>query len=365
MAFALGALVTYLAWAWHRGQKSHPFWISSTIAFALSIGRDPSPVFVGLFAIPTIFLAASHVTPLAPLFARIFPSTGKAVSERGQNFAFFALSDLLVVIGVTVRYAATFEWSVPRTWTSGATLIALAGVSRLIGAMRATGVTGSFFMWQGLFLVDWVSEVSGPALIASALGFLALGVVRRRELTAPGLAFGLALLMAALGAPASALLVVGIAVLAFHLGERSLSAWVILAAPLSAASHLSAARYHWSAGLAAGAIVLSWGAAANRMASLPGGSAGRVPAFFAAFGTAGLFWSVEPELLVWLVYAGAVGLAAVSFALGPSPVSPYWIAEASEERDPVWLHTAGWVAIVAAILLETRLVLIGISTGFL
>jgi hypothetical protein len=347
--FPAAALGTYLILAWHRRQSSHLFWLVSLAAFFLAVGRGPLPLFVALFAVPTTYLLI------------------RAIKKREalRDFALFALSDLFLLLGLSVHYAATFEWSLPRSLGAGATLVAISGMVRLLGVSRGPGPVGFLFMWQGLFLVQWVSGSASAALIAGALGVLVLTMFGQSDQFVPGTGLALTFLLASVGAPLGYLLIVGLAVFSFTLGERFISAWTLLAAPLSVASHLMTTRFHWSTGLVAAALVILWVVFAGKLALVRAGPGGRLPAALAAVGTAWLLWTDHPELLAWLLYGGVVAVGASLMVSKPSLDPWRAIPEIKASRDPLWLRALGWVAALVAVALEARLILLGLSTDFL
>lgn len=347
--FPAASLGTYLLLLWHRKHSSHSFWLASIFAFFISVGRGPLPLFAVLFVVPSVLLLIHSIRR----------------REDFRDFALFALSDLLVVLALSANYAATFEWTLPDSWGAGATLAAAAGIVRLLGATRGPGSARFLFMWQGLYLIHWVSESASAALVIGALGILALSVLQRSDRVAPEAGLALALALGSVGAPMGSLLIVGIAVIAFSLGERFLSAWSLLAAPLSVASFVMAPRFHWSLGLVAAAFVVLWVFFASRLALTRGGSGGRLPALAASLGTAWLLWSGNPELLAWLFYGAVVSASAVLMVSTPSLDSWRGIPELRSLRDPQWLRALGWTSVLIAAALETRLILLGLSTGFL
>jgi hypothetical protein len=347
--FPAASLGTYLLLLWHRKHSSHSFWLASVFAFFIAVGRGPLPLFAALFVVPTVLLLIHSIRR----------------REGLRDFALFALSDLLVLLALSAHYAATFEWTLPDTWGPGATLAATAGIVRLIATTRGPGPARFLFMWQGLFLIHWVSESASAALAIGALGILALAVLQRSDRVAPEAGLALALLLGSVGAPMGSLLIVGIAVTSFALGERFLSTWSLLAAPLSVASFVMAPRFHWSLGLVAATLVVLWVFFASRLALTPGGSGGRLPAVVASLATVWLLWSGNPELLAWLFYGAVVAATAVVMVSTPSLDSWRGIPDMRSLRDPQWLRALGWVSVLIAAALETRLILLGLSTGFL
>ena len=349
MLFPAASLGTYLVLLWHRKHSSRSFWLTSVFGFIVAVGRGPLPLFVVLFAVPTILLVTQSIRAKGDF----------------RDFALFALSDLLLVLALSAHYAETFEWALPEVWGAGATLAGAAGVVRLLGATRGPGSARFLFMWQGLFMIHWVSESASALLVVGALAILTLTLLRGEGRVAPEAGLALALVLGSIGAPRGSMVIVGIAVLSFALGERFLSAWLLLAAPLSAASYMTTPRFHWSAALVAAAFVVLLVVFARRLALHPSGSAGRIPAVIASLATAWLFWFGDPELLVWLLYGAVVAALAAALACTPSADSWRGIPEMPTLTDPQWMRTLGWVAVLLAAALETRLILLGLSTGFL
>ena len=348
--FALGAFLSYLAFSWNRRHSSHIFLLVSTAAFALSLGRDPFVFFLVLFISPTLYLAVASVRKTA----------------AGGPFALFALSDLLLVVAMTVRYGESFDWSFPSIWAVGAPLVVIAGTLRLLGAARSSDAIGAFFMWQGLFLIGWASGPAAPAAALAALWLFAAAVWDRGldPLTAFG--SGVALAMAAAGLPPEALAVVGLAIIASMLGERAISMWVILMAPASVASTASIPVPGSIALLGAAAGFVLWAWVAGKVAVSEPTAGGRAASFLAAVGTVLIFLERSPELVLWLGYALAIASAAAVVMLKPSRVALDRMNEfISRPPERGGFAIAGWTAAGLAVLLLIRLAGLGASTGFL
>lgn len=348
--FPVGAFFSYLAFSWNRRHGSHIFLLVSTAAFALSLGRDPFVFFLALFIAPTFYRAVASVTKTA----------------AGGPFALFALSDLLLVAAMTVRYGEGFDWSFPSSWAAGAPLVVIAGALRLLGAARSSDAEGVFFMWQGLFLIAWASGSAAPAAALAALGLFGAAVWGREldRLTAFG--SGVALAMAAVGMPPAALVVVGLAILASMLGERAISMWVILMAPASVASSASIPDPDPIALLAASAGFVLWAWAGRKVAVSEPSAGGRGASFLAAIGTVLILLERSPELVLWFGYALAVASAAAYVLLKPSRLALDGMNEfISRSPERGGFAIAGWTAAGLAVLLLIRLAGLGASTGFL
>ena len=348
--FALGAFLSYLAFSWNRRHSSHIFLLVSAAAFALSFGRDPFVFFLVLFIAPTLYRAVASVRKTA----------------GGGPFALFALSDLLLVVAMTVRYGEGFDWSFPTSWAAGAPLVVIAGALRLLGAARSSDAIGAFFMWQGLFLIGWASGSAAPAAALAALGLFVAALWGRGldPLTAFG--SGVALAMAAVEMPPAALAVMGLAILASMLGERTISMWVILMAPASVASSASISDPGAIAllGVAAGFVLWTW--AAQKVAVSEPSAGGRAVSSLAAIGTVLVFLDRSPELVVWFGYALAIASATAFILLKPSRVALDRMNEfISRPPERAGFAIAGWTAAGLAVLLLIRLAGLGASTGFL
>lgn len=348
--FAVGAFLSYLAFFWHRSHRSHTFLVVSTSAFALSLGRDPFVFFLVLFIAPTLY--------------RAFASMRKTAA--GGPFALFALSDLLLVVAMTVRYGEGFDWAFPSSWAAGAPLVVIAGAFRLLGAARSSGAIGSFFMWQGLFLIAWASGSAVPAAALAALGLFAAAIWGRGLDPLSSLGSGVAVAMAAAGMPPAALAVVGLAILGSMLGERAISMWVILMAPASVASSASIPDPGPIALLAAAAGFVLWAWAAREVAVSEPSAGGRAASFLAAIGTILILLNRSPELVLWFGYALVIASAAAFVLLKPSRVAldrmKGFIIRPPERGG---FAVAGWTAAGLAVLLLIRLAGLGASTGFL
>lgn len=348
--FPVGALFSYLAFSWNRRHRSHIFLLVSTAAFALSLGRDPFVFFLVLFIAPTLYRAVSSVRKTA----------------AGGPFALYGLSDLLLVVAMTVRYGEGFDWSFPSSWAAGAPLVVIAGAFRLLGAARSSDAIGAFFMWQGLFLIAWASGSAAPATALAALGLFAAAVWGRGLDPVAAFGSGVALALAAAEVPPAALAVVGLAILASMLGERAISMWVILMAPASVASSASIPEPRPTVLLGAAAGFVLWAWAARKVAVSEPSAGGRATSFLAAIGTVLILLERSPELVLWFGYALAVASAAAFVLLKPSRVALDGVKEFIR-RPPErgGFAIAGWTAAGLAVLLLIRLAGLGASTGFL
>ncbi|MBW3588033.1 MAG: hypothetical protein KY429_01265 [Actinobacteria bacterium] len=322
----------------------------SSAAFALSLDRDPFVLFLVLFIAPTLYRAVASV---------------RKTAARGP-FALFALSDLLLVVAMTVRYGEGFDWSFPSSWAAGAPLVVIAGAVRLLGAARSSDAIGAFFMWQGLFLIGWASGSAAPAAALAALGLFGAALWGRRLDPLAAFGSGVALAMAAAGLPPAALAVVGLAILATMLGERVISMWVILMGPASVASSASIPDPGPIALLGAAAGFVLWAWAAGKVAVSKPSAGGRAASFLAAIGTVLIFLERSPELVLWFGYALAIASAAAFFLLKPSRVALDQLNEfISRPPERGGFAIAGWTAAGLAVLLLIRLAGLGASTGFL
>lgn len=359
MIFVAGSAATYLAYAWRSAGPPRRFaaMFASLALFALALGREPSVVFLLLFLIPTLLL-------------RLFvPAAGR------WSFALCATSDLLLALALTARVAAGGGWEFPQSgeFGSGSGLLGAAALLRLsaIGRAEEERAAQSLWWWQGLFILWWAGGAAGP-LLASGGAILALFGAREAYRGRSGAGFlvaaGLGAIVSAGSPPAIAVAVVGAAGAAFALGERAVSAWVLLALPLSATGVLAMEPgvlpllfFFAAAGTA------SWAAVAFGISMSPETEAGR------GLGAAALAGSVAVLLMLggsrlagWAVYAAAAALLVPRLLTAPKSVTgllPPLTAPTGPPSKVLDLVGAG--AWVVGALVSLRLLLAGLGTGFL
>jgi len=398
--FLAGACLTVLARVRTAARGSAPL-LAAMVAvggFGLAIGRQPLVAFLGLFMIPTASVGYG------------------AFRGRGGLLPFvaYAASDVGLAAALLHRHGVTALWSTPHPahLGAGAALVAVAAALRLAGlggegtCEPATGsvpqggratlehrtspgwgaAVAGVGWWQGLFLAWWVGPPAGAALATAALGLCACGVLAGRgRRPGAGLVFAgaLAALLAALGAGAATLAVVGLAGTAFAMGERAVSTATLVIAPLSApaASGLLSQIRPW-APEALAVFALAWAAALHHLVLVPPSRGGRMPAALAAAGTLALLVGRGPVTTVWAVYG--LGLAAVAAAAvkGPAPAEtagalPYGAGEAPASSGappgPGGIGTAREAALAllgagllaVALVVEAELTFTGLRTGFL
>lgn len=330
-------------------------------AFGLALGREPLVVFLALFLAPTAL-------------AGVRAWRGRAGLD---TFGLFALSDAALALGLTIQHARTTLWTLPEAggWgTSAGMLVAGAATLRLAGA-RPDGSGGAQPLaapgwWQGMFLAWWAGEAAAPVMVPGAAALVAMGILlARRGHGESGLAVGggLGALLAALGAGPLLLGVAGLAGVAFAAGERAVSFWTLGVLPLSAPAGAALGVERVGLPFAAGGAVLTPALAAAAHYLPRAGSPGRgglLPAAAAAGGAIALL-AGRPELLVWLAYgtlAAAVGADLLSASSPREPERGPTPAVLPAGRAPALASVA---AFAVALVLEARLVLLGVTTGFL
>lgn len=349
--FAGGALVSFLGFAWQGRGRSWPYWLLGLAGFAAAIGREPSPLFLALFVVPT------------------FAAARAALRARAADglFGSLALSDVLVALALTARHADTAAWTLPAPgrWGAGAALVAAAAMVRLGGA--AIGGDAAFRTlgwWQGLFLAWWAGPSAAGVLAAGALALGLLGLFGREAEGGSGplmIAGGLALLVSAVGLDEVGVSVIGLAATAFALGERAVAMWVLVLLPLSAAAGVESGEIGPSAIFPLAVFPAAWAAAGERIGAAPvRGSGGRLSAAAAALLT--LMFLSRWE---WILYGAVLAAPAALWLTRMTPVLPEERPAPAPAPVAPWVSAAGWSALAATAALETRLVIIGLGTGFL
>jgi hypothetical protein len=357
-----------------------PFWLPAIAAFGLSIGRNPSILFLILFLLPTVSLG------VAALFSRISPTP----------FLIFAASDVVLAIGLSIYQSKSALWGLPPIggWGDATGFAAAAGLLRM-GALtdvssRSEGALLSLGWWQGGMLLHWAGS---PAVVFAVVGGLLLWLVgaglARSGLVGLTLGGGALAISAGLGVGPIGLFAIGIAATALAMGERVASVWAIGLLPVSlvgAGVSLPTGAYM---ALPAMLFPAAWAVMATRMGSLRApasqvkllaGVAGGVGvAYLLAVGFAlapdvgssSAVFTPGIENTIWLVYGASVAAAiAGSFTnppIGPLDVDPETPPKPSqfEHLIPQIVIPLAWLIVGVSVALTVRLVLAGLKTGFL
>jgi hypothetical protein len=381
LLFVLGAAVSFAGFSVNDFRKYLPFWLPAIIAFALSVGREPSIMFLVLFLVPTICLGISAI------FRRISP----------LPFLVIAISDVGLAIALSIYQSKSALWSLPPVggWGFAAGFAGAAALPRLIAPAtagdRAEGGLLSLGWWQGALLVYWAGGPAGAVLVSGGVLIWALAAAfplsRLGGLTLAG---GTLAIAGGLGAGLPGILVIALSGIALALGERVVSSWTLALLPLSlltAGVTLPTGVYM---ALPAAIFPAAWAAMSKRLSTLktaedqmillPGLAGGGAAVYLAAVG-----WSFAPgagtesglpligeiETGIWLLYGVALA-AGATFALTGSPVS---IAEVEREAGrqysqfhvllPGLIPPVAWLVVGVSVMLTVRLVLAGLRTGFL
>ncbi|MDQ4149218.1 MAG: hypothetical protein M3164_04395 [Actinomycetota bacterium] len=352
----------------------------AVLAFALSVGREPSIIFLGLFLVPTICIG------VAAIFRRVTP----------LPFLVVAASDVLVAVALSVYQSKTASWDFPSIggwgfgggFAAGAALIRLAAPAA-VADRREAGLS-SLVWWQGALLAYWSGRPAGAVLIAGGVAlWAAAAVFPRGRLEGLTFAGGTLAIAAGLGAALPGILVIGLAGVALALGERAVSSWTIAVLPLSiltAGVLLPTGPY-----MALPAVVLpaAWALMSRSLGSIKviEGQLGLLLGLAiagAAVWLAALGWSFAPigggaaslpltgdvENAGWLLYGVALAAWATYGLTGSG-----WLADVDRERVgdysqfnvlvPGLIPPVAWIVVGVSIILIIRLYLAGLRTGFL
>lgn len=381
--FAVAATISFGAFFDIDSLRRLPFWGPAVVIFALSIGREPSVIFLALFLLPTMILG------IAALFRRMSPTP----------FLIFALSDITLAIAFSIYQSKTALWTLPEVgqWGPAAAVTAVAAVLRLGGAAAVAdpreGGMVALGWWQGAMLAYWAGAPAVAVLVAGAiLLWAAAAYYPQSGLSGLTLAGGVVALTAGLGGGLLGVLSVGLAGTALVLGDRLVSAWAVGILPLSLVTTLSIPGGPFAALpalLFPGAwAVMSGGLSAIKPAAerldVVGGSAAVVAVAYAAAlvenivsggaqagpGLGGL--PVPAAGALWLLYgAGLAGAAVTAVAgspqAGQQPVR-FELAAGHSPFDDLLsklIPAVGWFCFAVAVAVTLRLLIAGFGTGFL
>lgn len=358
-----------------------PFWLPATLLFALSVGREPSVVFLGLFLLPTIVMG------VGALLRRISPIP----------FLLIVLSDVAVGIALSLYQSKTSLWSLPPVggWGAGAgALVAVAAVLRLGTASDVVdsreGGLLPMAWWQGVMLAYWAGTEAAVVLVVGGAALWATGAyLARSNLAALSLAGGTVAVAAALEPGILPVLVIGLAGTGLAMGERVAAPWAIAILPLSfisGAIELPTGLY-----LALPALLFppAWALMTARVSRIRpprdaklvvGPTSGLlVLAYLVAVGAS--FVDVDlgsnsvqipAEALnaLWLCYGLGVAASVAYWIVGddvPGKLPPERPSHFSQFHDLVnrLIPAVAWGIFGVAMIIAVRLLLAGLRTGFL
>ena len=339
------------------GIKARWFWLACAVlqtAAVLLTNRVAYPIFCSMFIAPMLVAGiATHKTIL-----------------RSQTFFLWAASDVLFVLSLSARLGSAGGWDVPRPglWPLPVLLAAAAGLRFAAGfletAPAALGLA-SIAWWQGALFVVLIGPRRGLELVGLAAFLLLFAVIFQRTDRSAVLLWGgaLAALLATGSASVPLVAAAGLATFAFLIGERAITPWVLLGAPLALSGASKQLGQGATAPMAVLVPILMVSALWLSIKAAPTSSTGgRALAVGALLLTATGFGSLVTALWFWggvaLAATITVGLAARTTFLEPPP-------QQTREK-PVNLSWAlmGWGATFIAAALTLRLLLIGVSTGF-
>ncbi|MEO7804092.1 MAG: hypothetical protein ABIS18_06830 [Actinomycetota bacterium] len=345
IAFVLAAASVYPAFAWNGSGKSVRFWLLGLGVFWATVGREPLVIFYGGFVATTVMVGLAARNENAPR----------------SSFLAFAISDIALGLALTAAQSKALAWTLPLAgaWEDGALLLCLAALVRLWagrGLVRRNVGMVSLGWWQGIYLAYLVGSSAGQAMVLGALVLWLLATLDKKA-SAFTVAGGAVALVAALqGAAPVALVSVGLAGSALALG-RTYGLWGSLAMPLSAATQMGSLAIEPAMIVSMIALPVAWLGAARRVV---GNLTWRGPVLFALVGGSAV--AAAPAIGIWLVF----GVAASYF------VTRSFTTDITTDHvvvQPVGWDIAstipGWVISVCAFAILARLVLIGVSTGFL
>lgn len=382
--FAVAASISFGAFAGSDFMKQLPFWGPAVALFALSIGREPSVVFLLLFILPTMVLG------LAALFKRMSPSP----------FLIFALSDIVLAIAFSIYQSKTALWTLPEVgqWGTGAGgVVAAAAIMRLGGATLVSdhkeGGLVALGWWQGVLLAYWAGAPAVAVLIGGAILLWGIAsLIAPSGLTGLTVAGGVVAITAGLGGGLLGVLSIGLAGTALALGERLLSAWAVGLLPLSLATTLSIpggrliaipALFFPGAWAAMSGRLSAIKPSADRQEVIGSAAAVVVVAYLAAVVEAALVEDAPisaamgglPVVAVgalWLLYAaGIAGSIAAAVTGGRQSHAVSQLFEPGGQHSQFddllsrLLPTVGWFSFAVAVAVAVRLLIAGFGTGFL
>ncbi len=330
LVFPLAAAVTFGILSRADFRRYLPFWGPAAAIWVVSIGREPSVVFLTLFVAPTVVMGvavARHRLEPAP-------------------FLLMALSDIALAIAMSLYQSKTALWSLPEVgeWGSGAGLAAAAAILRLGSAANEgnpqEGGLVSVGWWQGAMLAYWVGgEAAAVLVVGGILLWGASAYFSHSNLAALSLAGGMLAVAAGLGTDLAGVVAVGLAGTALVMGERVAATWVVAVLPLSMLTLLT----------------------------LPGGDLMALPALifpgaWAAMSTRLRAIKPTEEGVLYLSSAGALVVIAYLAALTSSLITG--LGDAGEGGVPVQVINGIWLAYAAAMAAGVTVLLTTGSPGF-
>lgn len=379
LLFPLAAAITFGALSWADLRRYVPFWIPAVVIWALSIGREPSVVFLVLFLVPTIIMGvavARHRLEPAP-------------------FLLMALSDISLAIAMSLFQSKTALWTLPEVggWGSGAVLAAAAAILRLGSAANEghpkEGGLVSVGWWQGAMLAYWVGgEAAAVLVVGGILLWGAAAYFSHSNLAALSLSGGVLAVAAGMGTDVAGVVAFGLAGTALVMGERVAATWLVAILPLSLLTLVA---------LPSGELMVlpalifpgAWAAMSTRLRAirpteegLPYLSAGTglvafsfvaalVSSFFTGPGEVGeLGIPVEAINAIWLVYGVGIA-AAVTYSVTSGTASIAWEREGppryakSDLLLPKLVPPVAWFSFFVAAVIAARLLVAGFRTAFL
>lgn len=339
------AAAAFLGFAWNGSGKAFRSFALGLATFAAIIGREPFVVVYAGFLFTTLL-------------------TGLATRSEGATksaFFAFAASDIALGLALTAVHTSTLGWTMPRVgaWDDGVFLLALAALARLWAGRdltkRSAGMV-SLGWWQGLYLAGLVG-VSGGRIMAVGGLVLWLIVTVDKRVSPFTIAGGSAAIFAGLqgGAP-FALVSIGLGGAALALG-RTYGLWTSLALPLSAATSTGAFLTGPIMALPIAALPFVWLGAARRVSSRLQARGWVLPVLIA-----GSTIAAAPRIAIWLLF-GVTAAYVVTRWLTSATLPPP--LPRSISRNDAASSLPGWILLGCAITLWGRLMLIGVSTGFL
>lgn len=381
IVFAVAAAVSCAVLSIDDFRRHWPFWVPATLLFALSVGREPSVVFLGLFLLPTIVMG------VGALFRRISP----------VPFLLIVLSDVALAIALSLYQSKTSLWSLPPVggWGTGAgALAAIAAVLRLgtasdVADWREGGLLPVAW-WQGVMLAYWSGTEAAVVLVVGGAALWAAGAyLARSNLAALSLAGGTVAVAAALEPGILPVLVIGLAGTGLALGERVAAPWAIAILPLSfiaGAIELPTGPY-----IALPALLFppAWAVMTARVSQIRppqdaklvvGPTSGllvlaylvAVGASFVELDLASNAVQLPPQAInaVWLCYGLGAAASVAYWVVGddvPGKLPPERPSHFSQFHDLVnrLIPAVAWAIFGVAMIIAVRLLLAGLRTGFL
>ena len=386
IVFVVAAALSFATFVGNDVQRQAPFWAPAVTIIALSIGREPSVIFLALFILPTLIMG------VAVFFKRISPTP----------FLIFAVSDIVLAIAFSIYQSKTALWTLPEVggWGPAAGIAAAAAVLRL-GAATAVSDTKegglvSLGWWQGAMLAYWAGAPGVVVLVAGGIFLWAMAAFyAQSSMVGMTLAGGVLAIAAGLGAGLFGVLSVGLAGTALALGERTVSVWAVGILPLSLITALSIPGGEF---IAAPALLFpgAWAVMSaslsdikpslDKVPILGGAAAVVVLAYIGAVAEASIGEDVATSSALgglplpavgamWLLYGALIaGSISASLVAGTGRVqrAPQYQQYVQVERHSQFddivaklVPPVGWFTFSVAVLLAVRLFLAGFRTGFL